>query len=257
MYEREDKTARFYASGEPGDDDVVRLGFMWLLQYCEDNRHKRAALVLPGVKNARYLDRILGDKVAAQLQKQRRLVVDDVTIEMFTQSQPPRAFDGPVLAVWTNDKSLEKLDVTGAAAIFAAPTHQDSIAAWRANWDPVDVRSGQNSGDGGSVGNPVVAKGLEYLTSGVNVGTGLSHPDDRSSAINLFRLLLAGGERFDPDEVRVWAVRHGWDPADARELADLADKVRHGRQLRTTGGEWRDDALDMLRREAAGDDDAS
>lgn len=101
-----------------------------------------------------------------------------------------------------------------------------------------------------------MAKGLEYLAIGVNVGTGLTHPDDRSSAINLSRLLLAGDERYDPDEVRVRAVRHGWEPSDAREVAEVAEKVLQDKRLKTTGGSWRPDARDMLRREAAGADES-
>jgi hypothetical protein len=66
-----------------------------------------------------------------------------------------------------------------------------------------------------------------------------------------------GSERRLASEDEAGSLAGGWEPADARELADLADKVRKGRQLRTTGGEWRDNPLDMLRREAAGDDDAA
>ena len=252
MFEREDSTERFFVSGEAGDDDVVREGFRWLAEYARENGHARAALVVPGVKNAGYLDRIIGRPAAKRLQKERRLAVASITIEMYTESKPPYAFDGPILAVWTRDKSLDKLDTTGAAAICAAPSNPDNIADWKANWNPVDVHTGHPAGDEIAVSNPVVAKGLEYLTSGVNVSSGLADPSDRSSAIHLFRLLLAGGESYEPAEIRVWAVRHGWDPRDARELADLAEKVRERRPLKADAtGRWRDDALEWLRAEAA------
>jgi hypothetical protein len=102
------------------------------------------------------------------------------------------------------------------------------------------------------VSNPVVAKALEWLTGSVNVGTGLSHPDDRSSAIHMFRMLRDGGEAYVPDEVRVWAVRHGWTPEDARELAAIGQKILDHRALQAdASGAWRSDALDQIRREVA------
>ena len=101
VFAREDNTGRFFVGGEAGADDVVRPGFRWLAEYAGANDHPHAALVLPGVKNAAYLDRILGPSAAKRLQKDRRLVTPGLTIEMFTESKPPGAFEGPMLAVWT------------------------------------------------------------------------------------------------------------------------------------------------------------
>jgi hypothetical protein len=156
--------------------------------------------------------------------------------------------------VWTRDKSLDKLDTTGAAAICAAPWVPDNIEGWKTNWNPVDVRTGTAVGADSTVHNPVVAKGLEHLTCRVNLSTGLAHPSDRSAAIELFRLFVRGGEGFNPDQVRAWAVRHGWRPDDARDLADVAHKIQEGRKLKAApGGGWREDYLDRLREEAAGE----
>lgn len=254
VYTREDNTERFFVSGDAGDDEVVRLGFRWLADYARQHGYARVALVLPGVRNAGYLGRIIGAAAAKRLQTDRRLVTETVMIDMYTETKPPNSFAGPILAVWTRDKALDKLDTTGAPAICAAPSNPDNIADWKASWNPVDVRTGQPSGKDTTISNPVVTKGLEYLTSGVNVGTGLTNPTDRSSAIHLFRLLLEGGESYDSEEIRIWAVRNGWDPSDARELAEVAGNVQQGRALRAEpGGRWRDDALEWLRSEAARD----
>lgn len=250
MFRREDDTERVFVSGAAGDDDVVGEGFRWLASYAGKHRHERAAIVLPGVKNAEYLERIIGAGPARRLRKDRELGLGGLTLEMYTEVKPPSAYEGPILAVWTRDKSLDKLDTTGAAAICAAPWNPDNIADWKANWNPIDVRTGQAAGSDTTVSNPVVSKGLEHLTDRVNLGTGLTHPSDRSSAIQLFQLFVQGGEAYIADEIRAWAVRQGWQPEDARELAEVADKVQQGRKLKSESGrQWRDDYLERLRRE--------
>lgn len=252
MFEREDNTERFFVSGEPADDEVAALGFRWLGEYAREHGHSEAALVVPGLRSLDSLARVIGAGAAKRLHKDRRVVSNGLTIGLYTETKPPWSLDGPVLAVWTRDKSLEKLDTTGAAAICAAPWMPDKIADWRANWSPVDVRSGTADESGPVVGNPVVARALEWLTVGANVGTGLADPQDRSSAIHMFRMLRDGGEPYVPDEVRVWAVRHGWAPEDARELATIAQKILDRRGLRAdASGGWRSDALEQIRREVA------
>lgn len=67
MFGREDKTERFFVSGAPGGDDVVAEGFRWLASYAAQQGHDGAALVLPGVKNAQYLERIIGARPAKRL----------------------------------------------------------------------------------------------------------------------------------------------------------------------------------------------
>jgi hypothetical protein len=121
MFERDDDTARFFVSGAAADDEVVVLGFRWLGAYAREHGHSEAALVVPGLRNLDSLARVIGTAAARQLKKDRRLVVDGLTISLYTETKHPWSVDGPILAVWTRDKSLEKLDTTGAAAICAAP----------------------------------------------------------------------------------------------------------------------------------------
>lgn len=87
----------------------------------------------------------------------------------------------------------------------------------------------------GSV-SPVVSAALRSLTAIVNVGTGLSHPSDRSSAVEMFRLLRDDGEAYDPDAVRAWTAQHGWAPADGRELAEVGQELLDRRALRAARG---------------------
>lgn len=154
--------------------------------------------------------------------------------------------------MWTSDKTLEKIDSLSAPAICAVYWSPENIAAWKTNWNPTDIRTGRRGGSTDTVGNPVVTAALSSLTVVVNVGTGLSHPSDRASAIQMFTLLRDGGETYASDEVRAWAVRNGWDPKDARELAEVGQKILEGRRLRAGDtGVFRADSLATWRQEAA------
>jgi hypothetical protein len=253
VFERTDSTDRFFVSGQAADDEVVVLGFRWLASYAREHSHSDAALVVPALRSLDSLERIIGTTSKKRLARDRTLEIDGLTVALYTDTRLPFAIEGPILAVWTRDKSLDKLDTTGAAAICAAPWNPDNIVDWLANWNPIDVRTGTAAaGRTTVIDNPVVAKALDYLTAMINVGTGLSHASDRSSAIHMFRMLRDGGERYVPADVRIWAVRHGWAPDDARELEEMAQKILERRPLRADdSGSWKDDALNQIRREVA------
>ena len=66
--------------------------------------------------------------------------------------------------------------------------------------------------------------------------TSHKHPADYGKAVGAFIELVDQGEAVQPDEVQEWALGRGWDEADARDLAELADAVVHTmRALRNQG----------------------
>lgn len=156
------------------------------------------------------------------------------------------------MGVWVDDKQLDKLDGLRAPGLSAIPWNRTDIDGWKTNWNPIDVRTGQSGGSDETVTNPVVGVALESLSARVNLSTGLGHPSDKASAVHMFRALKKAREDFNPDQVCAWAVRHGWQSDDARELGDLAQKVKEGRPVR--GGQqklWRDDIVALWRDDAS------
>lgn len=236
MFERVDATERFYVDADAADDEAVREGFAWAAQYARDHGHDQILVVAPGVKNFEYLSRVIGPDAAKSLQKQRRLAVGELTFLAATEKKLPYAFsEGPILAVWTRDATLDKLDTLDAPAICAIAWQPDNITHWKANWGPLDIRSGTRANSAASAVGPVVEQALSELSAGVNLGTGLGHPLDRSSAVETFRALRDARESFSPDAIRAWAVQNGWTPEHARDLSEVASKILEGRRLRTVG----------------------
>lgn len=252
MFERQDNTERYFADAHGVDDDAVAEGMRWLLSFATDRGLHRAAIFVPSLPQVESLGRAIGEPAATALRKQRRVQARDIALELLTERGLPHSFDqGPVLAVWVDDKQLDKLDALRAPGLCAIPWVRTDIDGWKTNWNPTDIRTGEQGGSDETVTNPVVAKALESLTFRVNLGTGLGHPSDKASAVQLFKALKSAHEDYDPDQVRAWAVRHGWSPDHARDLAELAQKVGDGRPVRAGKQRmWRSDIVKYWRVEA-------
>lgn len=52
---------RFLIDACGPDDDAVRVGFRWLVDYARDHAMSTAAVLVPGISNAENLARALGD----------------------------------------------------------------------------------------------------------------------------------------------------------------------------------------------------
>jgi hypothetical protein len=206
------------------------------------------------LRQVESLGGVIGDGPARALEKDRLVQAGNVTIHLLLGTKQPRSFDGPILAVWVDDKQLDKLDELHVPRLLAIPWNRTDIDGWKTNWNPTDPRTGAKGGSDETVTNPVVVAALESLTSGVNLSTGLGHPSDKASAVQMFKLLKEARESFDPEQVRAWAVRNGWEADDARDLGEMAEKIRDGRTVRAgrEGPMWRDDIVAQWRAEADG-----
>jgi hypothetical protein len=254
VFEREDNTDRFFVEAVGWDEVALNLGFSWLIEYAREHDDTVLGLVVASKRQIDALAPLLGTAATKRLLSTRREVeVDGLTLRAVLESTTlPFDFrEGPILVVWTRDDRLEKIDGLGAPAICAITWSEGSIERWKAAWGPVNLRTG-DAAPASTISNPVVRAALEGLTTSVNLSTGLSHPSDRSHAVAVFKLLVSGGERYDPDEVRAWATSNGWQADDASELAEIAGKIKEGRRLRSDWrldrevlGRWRERAAEI------------
>ena len=234
------------------DDDAVKHGIKWLLEYAKNNGHSEAALFIETVSQIDNLRRALGDRITDALIKNRSITSDGVAIVVLTGRGGRVSFTkGPVLAVWTTDDRMATIDDMGSPAVCVVQWGDHDLDAWKAAWSPVDVRTGSAS-PAVTITNPVVEAAMVSLTNRVNLSTGILHPSDKPAAINMFRLLRQSGEQFEPSEIRAWARQHGWRSRHADDLAELAQKIKDGKTVR--GGDhggWADNIVELWRQDAA------
>ncbi|HGE8350867.1 TPA: DUF1889 family protein [Serratia marcescens] len=77
--------------------------------------------------------------------------------------------------------------------------------------------------------NPILERALEHLNSINNSSAGmLSHPLDESRTKEMLKFLKAEGVELDHSEILAWGRAKGWEPRNAKELADLADRIGAG-----------------------------
>jgi hypothetical protein len=237
---------RYFIETEGFDREALELGLAWLVQYATEHGHQTAAIAVGIKKQLERMQPALPPATAQALMKQGEARLSGIRVQAILDRKMPFEFtEGPILAVWKKDATLEKLDDLRPPAICVITWIRGELEDWKAAWGPVDLRSGSEAKPG-EVSDPVAFQALVSLTASVNLGTGLSHPSDRSTAINTFRILKANSIPFDPDEVRSFAARNGWNAEDATELRDVARKVLEGRRLRSDNM-LRDDVIDFWR----------
>jgi hypothetical protein len=95
---------------------------------------------------------------------------------------------------------------------------------------------------------PLVEKGLNAITIGTNLSTGLSYPSDMNRAAEMFVRLQKAGEKLLAEEIIAWARLNGWQTKDADELGALGEQIGKGEKVRIPDGPWwNENILELLK----------
>jgi hypothetical protein len=223
---------RFLIEAYDPDDDAVRVGVQWLVDYAREHTMTTAAVLVPGISNAENLERALG-AVGARLYRDRQAYVNGVTISLVTTRGGSLGTHarGSFLAVWADDDMVAKVEQVSPSAICAIPWSDRDLNVWKAAWSPGDPRAGTPAGAAPTISNPVARVAMEGLTIRVNLSSALSHPSDKMAAGSTLKTLVSGGEQFEPAEIQAWAVANGWKQDDAKRLAEMAQALLNGRRV--------------------------
>jgi hypothetical protein len=94
---------------------------------------------------------------------------------------------------------------------------------------------------------PLVEKGLNAITIGTNLSTGLSYPSDMHRAKEMFVRLHKAGENLLAEEISAWAKLNGWQAKDADELGALGEQIGKGEKVSIPDGPWwNENILELL-----------
>lgn len=95
--------------------------------------------------------------------------------------------------------------------------------------------------------NNSVLRALQALTNRINLSTGLTHPTDRNSALEMLVFLRTNGIALNADEIYLWAINNGWQTNFATDLTNTIDQLNAGHNFRIIGGPyWQQSFLDSL-----------
>jgi hypothetical protein len=89
----------------------------------------------------------------------------------------------------------------------------------------------------------------------VNKRWKLDHPLDKSSAIELIRILRKNGVHLDPDETAQFVMsEHGWQQRDAERFKTLITDVYLDKRLHCTKGRWAKDIFETWSGDQSGEE---
>ena len=110
-----------------------------------------------------------------------------------------------VLGVHISRKDIENIEKTrNIFCIIIVPWIKDDIIEWKNTWNPRMIGSSGSIEDEYQVNLPlVVERGLKSLTTRINLSTGLTHPSDYASAVELLKIMYKGGYQFNPSDIKI------------------------------------------------------
>jgi uncharacterized protein (DUF2267 family) len=244
-----------YIRSEGPNPRAIKDGLSWLDSVCKSTGKHSALLAFLGKEQSQdVMSEVVGKDLAKALAKSGHLKLPNsaAALSLMTERDRPFSCDGPALVVYPNKKLLDVVDsLFGVTHVLVIPWTLKEIQYWIDTWNAYELGTQPAKPTKRLVSNPVVEEALKDLTATVNVSTGLSHPLDRASAIDLFRKLKAAGEHFDPEEVRAWLVAEGnWNPEDADDVANVAKGIIEGKRFKETRSRWRNDIVNIWKEEA-------
>jgi len=191
----------------------------------------------------------IGHDAVASLAKGNIVRSGTTEIVFYGERTLPYAGDGSVVvACYPNKKLLDKLDgMQNIPCLIVLPWRQEETLDWINAHAPEDIY-GAVATTRSSVTNLVVERALETLLAMINTSTGIAHPSDKATVIDIFTKLKGAGETYTASEVRAWLVQKGMDPEHANDIRDIAENPSKFRAK--TGSPLRTDILARWREEA-------
>ena len=221
---------RFHIPNHGGEEESIVKAFVLGLQLCGKLHTKELTLVVPSISHfsSIVVGQALGETASKQLMARKAVKFRDgvsLRIESVTTLRK-RSEPEVVLAFYIDTKDLKVVDsLCSTKAIIYVPWSAADGVVWQRTWN-AEV-PGQKTEDVPPKLDPAVKKALKTLTYSVNLSTGLGHPSDLRDAKRMFSDPGMKGLAFDPAEIRVWAVRNGWQPQHADKLENLAQSYLH------------------------------
>jgi hypothetical protein len=220
----------YYSSREVRSVEVIRKGFEAVFAEAVKQGKKKIWLVSNAKSNLEgYLAEAIGQGAASELAKGKALNVEGIQIVFYGEKTLPYGGDDcPVLVCYPSKKLLDKLDgMKDISSLVVLPWLIGDVSEWANTHGATDI-FGVVKEAKSTVSNPVVERALEHFKAVINWSTGISHPSDKASAIEIFRILRAAREPYTTEEVRAWLVQKGMKPDHANAIeAIAADPSKH------------------------------
>lgn len=221
-------TPRFIIGEPVTDQQGLKAAFREVLGVCTQHGIGKLTLVVPSKKilTNTIIGQFLGDNATKKLLNKEVINIEDgpqLNLESINTFNTYSEY-GAIVGIHLSAKNLDRIGfVQSAEAIIYLPWLEDEGKAWLETWKAT-VLGESNWQATRSPLNDEIADALERITSSINLSTGLSHPCDKDHAKRIFQDLRSQGLHADREDIRGWALRRGWHPKSAQELATLSER---------------------------------
>lgn len=245
----------FYVESEGARPAGVEQGLAWLLSTSITQKAAAAWIVAPVKDNLRgNLASHLTQGAEDALLKGNAVSFGPTRTQLQVVTERGlhyRGPGGPILAIYPTAKLLTRLDeLPDVTTLAVVPWSRKEVSPWIMKWHAQEVQGKEAGTTSSSQLSSVVEAALHTLTHSVNLSTGLRHPNDRTKAIWIFRILRDGGEAIDFAALPSCLVQNNWRSSDADEVAQLARDIYSGKRHQAGRCPWRADILQTWRAEA-------
>ena len=149
------------------------------------------------------------------------LVLHHATMQTLRYS----ANNAVIVIFYAEDKILDFVDgLSGVAGIVAVPWPVDGARNWTDRWTP-RIHGQAAQAPAQLLTDPVIEQALRSFSRIANRAHDMMHPRDKQHVEEILRILRAKGHSAPADRIKSWAVREGWKPGAADELAKLAGRI--------------------------------
>ena len=221
----------FYIDSHGPNETSVRNAFRWLLRRPES--HAYIAVMQQSTLKG-IIQNVIGEDGRKELIKDGgTLSFDGKTVSLITERRMiGSGNDCPIIVFWPFKDFLDKIDsIPNVSAILVVPQTIAEVQEWIMIRDAKELTTGKRLNVESSM-DPIVEEALKDLNGLVNRETGLAHPSDKETAVQIFNALLNGGIEYDPSEVKRWLVQKGWTSSNAEEVKSVAGKIKSGIKMR-------------------------
>lgn len=224
-------TTRIVVPSDSQDHQTWLLAMAYGLKLCTDHpeRFDRIVLVVHTQEQVRgtVLGAFLGKPAQKVLLSGRPVPTGHgPSLSLVTKARLPFTFNKAVIvAYFADDVLLEQLDgIRGLDGIVVVPDHPPSIRHWVDRWNP-RIHGAPPRPEAKLIEDPVIERALSSVTGMINLSHSVMNPRDKEYADHALRILRANGHNTDAKKIKSWAIKNGWHPKAADELATLSARI--------------------------------
>mgnify|MGYP003601120368 FL=1 len=219
---------RFLIENHGPNVDAFKMALAEAIKFSRSNGIGQITLVVPA--KGGFPDTIIGEFFGDRISKLlcKGGVVDlghgiSMNLEIPRNLSSHKNF-GTLLATYLSEEDMSIIDALRTVqAVVYLPWHEEEGKKWLACWSPVIW------GNSSWIIKPLtftqdIEEALSRLTKVINLSTGLAHPSDKEFAKRMFLKLKNEGHQVEPEDVKFWAIKNGWQVRHAKELEKLATK---------------------------------